>query len=189
MHITTGKKLLTSAEYIQLIEQGVLTETDRVELIEGEVVEKMTVGNRHVGRVSRLNHLFIGRFGYLVMVISQSPVLLTDVSMPEPDLVVLQVRDDFYETSYATPHDILLVVEVADSSLAFDRLRKARLYAAAAVTEYWLINLRDDVLEVYRQPTPQGYASVAILRRGDRVALAAFPEFELTVEELVPTGS
>ena len=186
MHTTTGKKLLTSAEYIQLIEQGVLTESDRVELIEGEVVEKMTVGHRHVGRVSRLTHLFMGRLGDRVVVSTQSPVLLTDVSMPEPDLVVLHVRDDFYETRYATPQDILLVVEVADSSLAFDRLRKARLYAAAVVTEYWLINLRDDVLEVYRQPTPQGYASTTILRRGDRVALAAFPEIELAVEDLVP---
>lgn len=186
MHTTTGKKLLTSAEYIQLIEQGVLTEGDRVELIEGAVVEKMTPGHRHVGRVSRLTHLFVRHFGDRVMVSAQSPVLLTDVSMPEPDLVVLHVRDDFYEGSYATPHDILLVVEVADSSLAYDRLRKARLYAAAEVTEYWLINLRDDVLEVYRQPTPQGYASATILRRGDRVALGASPELELAVEELVP---
>ncbi len=186
MHITTGRRSLTSAEYIQLIEQGVLTEGDRVELIEGEVVEKMTVGHRHVGRVSRLTHLFLGRLGDRVMVSAQSPVLLTDVSMPEPDLVVLRARDDFYETSYATPDDILLVIEVADSSLAFDRLRKARLYAAAAVAEYWLINLRDDVLEVYRQPTPQGYASATILRRGDRVALAVFPELDLAVENLVP---
>lgn len=186
MHTTTGKKLLTSAEYIQLIEQGVLTESDRVELIEGEVVEKMTVGTRHVGRVSRLIHLFTGRFGDRVTVSAQSPILLTDVSMPEPDLVILNVRDDFYETRYATPDDILLMVEVADSSLAFDRLRKARIYAAAAVNEYWLINLRDDVLEVYRQPTPQGYASVTTLRRGDRVALAAFPEIELAVEDLAP---
>lgn len=186
MHTTTGKKLLTSAEYIQLIEQGVLTESDRVELIEGEVVEKMTVGPRHVGRVSRLTHLFLGRFGDRVVVSTQSPVLLTDVSMPEPDLVVLHVRDDFYETRYATPDDILLVVEVADSSLAFDRLRKARLYAVAAVTECWLINLRDDVLEVYRQPTAQGYASVTTLRRGSRVALAALPQLDLAVEDLVP---
>src|SRR5207302_10141231 len=105
MHTTTGKKLLTSAEYIHLIEQGVLTETDRVELIEGEVVEKMTVGNRHVGSVSRLIHLFVGRFGDRVMVSAQSPVLLTAVSMPEPDLVVLHARDDFYEGSYAAPQD------------------------------------------------------------------------------------
>jgi len=186
MHTTTGKKLLTSAEYIHLIEQGVVTENDRVELIEGEVVEKMTVGNRHIGRVSRLAHLFIGRFGDRATVSAQSPVLLTDVSMPEPDLVVLHARDDFYEGSYATPEDILLLIEVADTSLGFDRLRKARVYAAAAVTEYWLVNLRDNVLELYRQPTPQGYASVTILRRGDRVAVAAFPEVELAVEDLVP---
>ena len=186
MQTTTGKKLLTAAEYIQLFEQGVLTESDRVELIEGEVVEKMTVGNRHVGRVSRLIHLFVGRFGDRVMVNAQSPILLTDVSMPEPDLVVLRARDDFYEGSYAGPHDILHLMEVADTSLAFDRLRKARLYAAAGVTEYWLVNLRENVLEVYRQPTPQGYASVTVLRQGDRVAVAAFPELDLAVEDLVP---
>jgi Uma2 family endonuclease len=186
MHTTTGKKLLTAAEYLQLFEQGVLTESDRVELIEGELVEKMTVGNRHAGRVGRLIHLFVDRFGDRVMVNAQSPVLLTDVSMPEPDLVILRARDDFYEASYAAPDDILLLVEVADTSLALD-LRKARIYAAAAVTEYWLVNLRENVLQVYRQPTPQGYASVTILRQGDRVALAAVPEVELEVEDLVPT--
>ena len=110
MHTTTGKKLLTSAEYIQLFEQGTLTESDRVELIEGEVVEKMTVGQRHVGRVSRLNHLLVRRFGDRAIVSVQSPVLLTDVSMPEPDLVILHARDDFYEGSYATPSDILLIL-------------------------------------------------------------------------------
>jgi hypothetical protein len=102
MQTTTGKKLLTAAEYIQLFEQGVLTESDRVELIEGEVVEKMTVGNRHVGRVSRLAHPFFRQFGDRVT-LSAQPVLLTDISMPEPDLVVLHARDDFYESSYATP--------------------------------------------------------------------------------------
>jgi Uma2 family endonuclease len=78
------------------------------------------------------------------------------------------------------------LIEVADTSLAFDRLRKARIYAAAAVTEYWLVNLREDVLEVYRQPTSQGYASVTVLRRGDRVTLTAFPDLDLAVEDLVP---
>jgi Uma2 family endonuclease len=186
MQTTTGKKLLTATEYIQLFEQGVLTENDRVELIEGEVVEKMTVGNRHVGRVSRLAHLFFRHLGDRVTVSAQSPVLLTDISMPEPDLVVLHARDDYYEGGYATPQDILLLIEVADTSLSFDRLRKARVYAAAAVTEYWLVNLRDDALEVYRQPTSQGYASMTVLRRGDRIALAAVPGLELAVEDLVP---
>ena len=188
MHTTTGKKLLTSAEYIALFEQGVLTEADRVELIEGEVVEKMTIGPLHVGRVTRVDRLLQRLLGDRALVVSQGAVLLSEISMPEPDFAILRHRDDFYESRHATPGDMLALIEVADSSLSFDRGRKLRIYAAAGVAEYWLINLQRNVLEVYRQPGPhpRGYAAVATLRRGDRIAFLAFPELEIAVEELVP---
>jgi Uma2 family endonuclease len=188
MSTATGKKLLTSAEYIALFEQGVITEQDRVELIEGEVVEKAMIGHLHAGRVGRVDHLLQRLLGGRALVISQSTVLLSQVSMPEPDFVILRWRDDFYESRYATPADMLALIEVADSSLAFDRGRKLRIYAAAGVEEYWLLNLVDGVLEVYRQPGPhlRGYASVTTLRRGDRVAFLAFPELAIEVEDLMP---
>lgn len=188
MHTTTGKKLLTSAEYVALFEQGVLTEADRVELIEGEVVEKMTIGPLHVGRVGRVQFLLFRLLGGRAVMVSQGAVLLSEISMPEPDFAILRYRDDFYESRYATPGDMLALIEVADSSLSFDRGRKMRIYAAAGVPEYWLINLPDNALEVYRRPGPhpRGYALVTTFRRGDRVAFLAFPDLEIAVEELVP---
>jgi Uma2 family endonuclease len=188
MRTTTGKKLLTSAEYVALFEQGVLTEADRVELIEGEVVEKMTIGPLHVGRVGRVDFFLHQLLGRRAMVISQGAVLLSEISMPEPDFAILRWRGDFYESRHATPEDMLVLIEVAESSLSFDRGRKMRIYAAAGVPEYWLINLPGNVVEVYRQPGPhpRGYASVATFRRGDRIAFLAFPDLEIAVEELVP---
>jgi len=186
MHTTTGKKLLTSAEYIQLFERGILTDDDRVELIEGEVVEKMTINAPHAGRVARVVKLFVRLFGDRAVVTSQSPVLLTDLSVPEPDFSILRYRDDFYEARLPTLQDVLLLVEVADTSLAFDRGRKMRVYAAAGVPEYWLVNLPENVLTVYRDAGPGGYGQVVTVRRGDRIAPTAFPDLELAVGDLVP---
>jgi Uma2 family endonuclease len=188
MSTATGKKLLTSAEYMSLYEQGVFTEDDRVELIEGEVVPKIMVGPLHVGRVGRVHRFLHRRLGDRALVVSQGTVLLSEISMPEPDFVILRWRDDFYESRHATPADMLALIEVADSSLSFDRGRKLRIYAAARVQEYWVLNLVDHVLEVFRQPGPHpsGYASVATYRRGDRIAFLAFPDLDIAVEELLP---
>jgi Uma2 family endonuclease len=186
MHTASGKKLLTTAEYMALVDQGVLHERDRVELIEGEVVEMSPIGPPHYGRVNRLNRLLIRLLGDRAVVAVQGDVRLSDITQPQPDFAILRFRDDFYSHAHAGPRDIFCLIEVADSSLSFDRRRKAPLYAKYGVAEYWIVDLVHDLLLVHREPGAEGYGSVVTLRRGDRVTLAAFPDLPIEVDELLP---
>jgi hypothetical protein len=175
----------TVDDYEEMIKRGILTENDRVELIRGEILEKMAIGNAHAAGVKRLNRLFSNRVGDRAIVGVQDPILLTD-SEPEPDVTLLQPRDDFYATVTPRPADVLLLVEVSDSTLADDQNIKRPLYAQARIGEYWIVNLVDDCLEVYRQPQPDGtYRDVQILRRGQQVEIAALPGIIFEVADLL----
>jgi Uma2 family endonuclease len=185
MRTTSGRKLLTAAEFEALARDGILAEGAGVELIEGEVVTMSPIGPLHSALSARLMYMLIGRLGARAHVRAANPVLLSDITEPQPDLAIVPHRDDYYRTAHPKPADILCLIEVSDTSLAFDRGRKARLYAAAGVPEYWILNLRDDVLEVRRDPRPEGYGAVRLLRRGERVACAAFPDLSLEVAEIL----
>jgi len=158
-------------EYDEMIARGILDENDRVELIRGEIVDKMTIGDRHAACVKRLNALLqalsLGRW----IVGVQDPVAFED-SKPEPDLTLLQPRGDFYADSTPRASDILLVIEVADTSLNFDREVKLPLYAAAGVVEYWIVNLIDSCVEVHRGPRSDGtYADSRTVVKGGSMSL------------------
>jgi Uma2 family endonuclease len=175
---------ITVDEYEQMIESGVLTEKDRVVLIRGEVVPKMSIGTPHSACVKRLNDLVSSRKTDRFLVGVQDPIRLPD-SEPEPDLTLLRRRDDFYLSGHPQPDDILLLIEVADSSLDEDREVMRPLYAEAGIREYWIVNLRDQCLEVYRQPQPDGsYREIQILRRGQQVEITALPGLSFAVEDL-----
>jgi Uma2 family endonuclease len=186
MRTPSGKNLLTSAEYEALVEQGVLTKDDRVELIEGEVIPLAPIGPPHGGVVIRLTNVLIPLLAGRALVGVQTSTRLSEVSEPQPDLMILRSRRDFYTTAHPRPEDIFCLIEVSDSSLAYDRGRKVPLYAQAGVPEVWLFNLAKEVLEVYREPGPRSYKSTTILRRGDRVAFAAFPDLIIEVSDLLP---
>ncbi|HVT18034.1 MAG TPA: Uma2 family endonuclease [Thermoanaerobaculia bacterium] len=186
MRTASGKKLLTSAEYEGLVEQGVLHEDDRVELIEGEVIPLSPIGPPHGGVVICLANVLIPLLAGRAVVGVQTSTRLSDITEPQPDLLILRPRGDFYTTAHPLPEDIFCLIEVSDSSLAYDRGRKAPLYAQAGVPETWLFNLPEEFLEVYREPGPRGYASVTTLRRCDRVAFAAFPDLVIEVSDLLP---
>jgi Uma2 family endonuclease len=175
----------TVDDYDEMIKRGILDENDHVELIHGEILNKMPIGENHAGSVNRLNRQFNRRIGEAAIVAIQNPVRLAD-SEPEPDVTVLRSREDFYTTFKPRPADVLLLVEVSDSTLAFDRDVKRPLYAKANITEYWIINLTDDYLEVYRQPQPDGtYRDVQVLRRGQTVEIAALPGIVFAVADLL----
>jgi Uma2 family endonuclease len=184
MSTTSDKKLLTAAEF-EALESEYLESTDRVELIEGEVVTLSPIGIRHAGLGAHVHELLAGRLGATVQVRCQWPVRLSNITEPLPDLAVVRRRGDSYLSAHPGPGDILCLIELADSSLAYDRGRKARVYAAAGVRDYIVLNLRDEIVEVYRQPGPEGYASIALLRRGDRLSLLAFPDVPIEVAELL----
>src|SRR6266446_3923031 len=176
----------TVDEYHRMGEVGIFSEDDRVELLAGEIVEMSPIGPLHAGTVGFLNALFTSRLGGEVIVWVQNPLLLrTEDSEPQPDVVLLRPRPDFYRHAHPEPQDVYLVIEVADTSVAADREVKFPIYARAGVPEAWLLNMSAQRLEVHRHPSPDGYQNVRSLQRGESVAPLAFPDLTLTVDALL----
>lgn len=181
------KRLFTRDEYYALAEAGILKPEDRVELIEGEIYRMAPIGNPHAGCVNRLVHRFSALTAADRAVLSpQNPVNLTDISEPQPDIVLLRPREDFYGEGHPRPEDVLLLVEVAESSIGFDRGTKFPLYARCGIAEAWLVDLTRNVLEVHRDPARDGYRKIQRLRSGDQIAPQAFPDFVIAVESILP---
>ena len=175
----------TTADYHRIAESGVLTEDDRVELIDGEILEMSPIGRKHAACVDRLAQLFFSRVGGRAIVRVQNPIELSEHAEPQPDLALLRPRADFYAAGHPGPEDILLVVEVADSSVEFDRQVKAPLYARSGIPELWLVDLDRDHIEVYRDPTSDGYGTTRVLRRDDAISPSAFPDLKIVVGEIL----
>lgn len=184
MAVPVLRRRFTVDEYHRMAEAGILAEDDRVELIEGEIVEMSPIGSRHAACVKRMTSLFYRQVGQKAIVSVQDPIRLTERSEPQPDLALLRLRPDFYAKAHPGPEDILLVVEVAETSPDYDRTVKLPLYAQARIPEVWLVDLAGEGVEVYRTPTPQGYREVQHARRGQRLIPQAFPDVDLTVDEV-----
>ncbi|MBI2490632.1 MAG: Uma2 family endonuclease [Candidatus Rokubacteria bacterium] len=186
MAVTLRRYRFTVDEYERLAQAGVLTQCDRVELLDGEIVEMSPIGERHAGVVARISSVFSERLGRRCIVWGQNPVQLRVVrSMPQPDIALLRTREDFYTTTRPGPDDALLVIEVMDTSAATDRGVKLPLYARAGIVETWLVDLGGDAIEVYRQPAATGYGDTRVVRRGERITPRAFPDLTLAVDELL----
>ena len=166
-------------------EAGIFGEDDRVELIDGEIVEMAPIGPLHAGCVNRLTRLFTSRLGERAVVTVQNPIRLGRLSEPQPDLALLRPRDDLYAQGHAGPDDVVLVVEVSHSTSSFDRLTKMPLYAQWRVAQAWLIDLDAGVVEVYRLTVDGGYGEPDLVAGGGRVALDAFPEVEITAADIL----
>lgn len=190
MAVELKRKPFTLGQYHQMIETGVLAEGDRVELIDGEILEMAAIGSKHSSQVNRLNRLFSKRLitqgiDEEVLISVQNPVELGPRSEPEPDVALLQGAEERYALRHPQSSDVLLLIEVSDSTVEFDRDVKGPLYASSGIQEYWLINLQVGVIEVHRQPATNGYGQVEILRRGEAIASKAIPQLSFTVGELL----
>lgn len=186
MTVMLRRYRFTVDEYDRMAEVGLLTQCDRVELLDGDIVEMSPIGDRHASVVARVSDVFSERLGRRCIVWGQNPLGLRVVrSVPQPDVVLLRRRDDFYATGRPGPDDALLVIEVMDTSTATDRGVKLPLYARAGIVETWLVDAGTDTIEVYRNPSAAGYADTQVLRRGDRVAPQAFPDVTVTVDDLL----
>lgn len=186
MAVMLKRYRFTVDEYDRMAAAGVLTQCDRVELLDGEIVEMSPIGDRHASVVARISSVFSARLGARSIVWGQNPVGLRAVrSVPQPDVVLLRARGDFYARGRPGPDDVLLLVEVMDTTAARDRGVKLPLYARAGVREVWLADLSADALEVYRRPAATGYRDARVLRRGERITPQAFPDLTLTVDELL----
>jgi len=185
MAVQLLKRLFTVDEYHAMARAGILSEDDRVELIEGEVVQMAPIGNRHAACVRRLNDLFHRHLADTVLVDVQNPLRLSAHSEPQPDIVLLRRREDFYADVTPTPTDALLVIEVADSSAIYDREIKAPLYAQWRVAELWVVDLVREVIESFRVPSPQAYQQIVQFQRGQVIAPQAFPDVQLSVDAIL----
>ena len=187
---TTGlvpeKRKFTVAEYYRMTELGILQHTERVELLDGEIIVMAAIGVPHAIGVNRVNQAFaeVARNRFTVSV--QNPVHLDDYSEPQPDLAIVRLREDSELTSHPGPADTLVAVEVSDSTLAFDLGAKARRYAAAGIPEMWVMNLPGDCIDRLDQPGPAGYARHTVFRRGENISPAALPDLEFAVADLLP---
>ncbi len=178
------RRRITVREYQQMIAVGVFHEDDRLELIEGELLSMSPINPRHSGKLNRFSRLLSQRVGERAVVAIQNPISLGEFSEPQPDLVLLTPRADFYERSHPKALEVLLVVEIADSSLEFDRQTKSALYARAGIREYWLVNLVDDLLEVFQEPSPGGYKLMRKVFPGESVAPLAFADAVLDTGDI-----
>ena len=184
VEVAVARRLFTSDEYCQMVEVGTLTDRDRVELIRGEIVHKMSTGPRHIAFVDNLTELLVLRLAGRARVAVQNALVVSDDSVPEPDLKVLRRRALPYKQRQAYADDALLLIEVADSSLAWDRSTKLALYAEAGIPEYWIVNCPDESIEIYRRPEGSRYLDVRLVDGATTVTLQAFPDVTLSLAEI-----
>ena len=183
MQLLTRK--FTVEQYHKMVDVGILSEQDRVELIRGEIIEMSPIGLKHAACIKRLNQLFSKKLGDLVLIGIQDPVQLNDISQPQPDVVLLKPRDDFYQSRVPQAEDILLLIEVSDTTLKYDRETKIPLYGENAIQEVWLVDLNQHYLEVYRQPLKKGYQNIQKLQPPGIISLSFFPSFSLNLDEIL----
>ena len=184
MEVQVLRKRFTIEDYHRMGQAGILSEDDRVELIDGEIVVMTPIGSPHAGKVNRLNRMFVRQLGERAIVTVQNPVVLPPDSEPQPDLAILRPRPDFYEGTHPRPEDVILLIEVSDTSIDYDRTVEVPLYARAGIREVWIVDLAAECVEVYQQPGPEGYRSVQRFTRGQPLPLQAFPDLHLSVDQI-----
>ncbi len=176
---------LSVGEYYRMAEAGILGEDDRVELIEGEIIDMAPIGVGHASVVTRITRTLVMACGDRAVVSVQNPVRLDEWNEPQPDFAVLQPRPDFYGTRHPGPADVLLLVEVSDSSLRYDRVVKLPLYARAGIAEVWVVDLRRRAVHAFRVPSGDGFAQDSLHHAGDTLNLAAAAGIVVTVNDLI----
>ena len=185
MAVPIQKRYFNVDEYHRMAEAGILSEHDRVELIEGEIVEMSPIGVRHNACIDRLNAL-LNRYATPDAIVRvQGSVRLSDLSEPQPDIALLRFREDFYGGGQPGPADILLIIEVADTSLPYDRGVKLPLYAGAGISEFWLVDLPGQAIEVYTRPSGGEYRASRVARRGESLAVSNIPGLVLTIDDIL----
>jgi Uma2 family endonuclease len=183
MSVHISKRLLNTEEYHKMGELGILQEKG-LELINGEIINMAPIGSRHMACVNKFNRLLHSKLETSVIISVQNPVVLGSLSEPEPDIAILKNREDQYASELPGAEDILLLIEVADSSLEYDRKIKLPLYANHAIPEYWLVNLIDATIELYWQPEGKAYRFREIFGKDDLIKARSI-ELEFAIQEVI----
>ncbi|QYX29811.1 Uma2 family endonuclease [Sphaerospermopsis torques-reginae] len=174
----------TVKQFHKMAESGILSENDRVELIRGEMIDMSPIGTRHSGCVLFLTNLLALLLGGRALINVQNPVELDEISEPQPDIALLKPRPDFYRNSHPQPEDIFLIIEVADTTVKYDRQVKIPLYAEANIPEVWLIDVNQEIIEVYRHPHQGIYQYIQTLEKNQSLSILAFPGVSINVSEI-----
>jgi len=175
-------RLISTADYHRMAAVGILGADEQVELIAGQIIQKMPKGPAHSALCKRLEKLLEHRLGEQVLVRLQDPIRLDDYSEPEPDLAVVRPQDDFYASQHPTPAEVYLIIEVADTTIERDLGSKANLYSTAGILDYWVFNISARQLHIFRDPSPDGYHRQLILKE-QTIQIQAFPTCEISVLE------
>ncbi len=186
MTTRTRRWLFTVCDYYAMADAGIFTEDDRVELLDGQVIAMAPIGSRHAGCLNTLNRLLITQVGLRAVVGVQNPVRLDGGSEPHPDVTLLRPRADSYSSSHPGPGDVLLLIEVADMTVDDDRYDKLPVYARAGIPEYWIVNLPDECVEVYTEPSGDGYGASRVVGMDGEVSPGAFGDISLAVGQIIP---
>ena len=168
-----------------MAETGVLRPNARVELLDGRILDMSPIGPFHGGVTTFLNEFFTAAARGRWRTAIQNPVRLDDHAEPQPDVSLLKPARDFYRRRHPTPNDVYLLIEVSDTTLDLDREEKLPAYGRAGIPEVWIVNLNEEMIEVYREPHFTGYASKTVLQAGDQASPAAFPDVAVDVAELL----
>ncbi len=183
---TLKLRRITVTEYDLMIESGVFDENDQIELLNGVIIEKMPKGTKHATLNDIVATRFINELGHRACVRNQNPIWLDEFSEPEPDIVLAAPPFERYFENHPTPEEILLILEIADSTLEYDRNTKGAAYARAGIRQYILLNVQEKTLEDYREPGADGFQSKQTYRSGQSFNLVAFPEISLPVKDFLP---
>ena len=184
--VSTQIRPVTITDYHRMTETGIVGEGEHTELISGQIFNMAAKGTRHTVANTELMSELLLLIGKRAKVRCQDPITLPNNSEPEPDVVIARLRQDNYLDSHPAPADIILVIEVADSTLSFDRNIKAPLYAAAGIPEYWIVNLVEDRLEIYTQPERSIYTNTQIILPPRSINLPHFSELTLDIAVIFP---
>jgi len=185
MSSQVARRLFTTGEFHRMGDTGILNAGDRVELVEGEILRMSPIGSRHAACVRRLTALFGRRLGNRASVSVQNPVVLGRHSEVQPDIAILRPRADAYAERHPGPAEILLIVEVVDTSGDYDRGTKLPLYARARVPEVWVVDLPTETIEVHRAPALRAYRDRKQMTRGERVSPLAFSRVFFRVNDIL----
>jgi Uma2 family endonuclease len=169
---------LTVHEFRAMFETGILKEHERLELLGGEIRVMQPIGKKHMGMTNRFSHMTNNLLVRKAVVSTQNAISLTIDDAPQPNIAILKYREDFYFDKDATPDDVFFIIEISDTTLEYDRTEKLAKYAEADVPEVWIVNLKDNVIEVYREPSGNLYILRLIIKQGQKLAPLAFPELE-----------
>ena len=181
MSVQVARRYFTVDEYHRMGEAGIFLRNEHVELIEGEILKKSPIGSRHVASVNRLHMQLSSLLRDRAIVSVHNPIVLNDFSEPEPDIALLKPRNDFYALAHPRLTDVLLVVEVADTSFEYDHDTKLPTYARSAVPEVWLAVIHAETVTAHTEPANGVYRTVRSYRRGDSVTPLHFPDLSIEV--------